>query len=65
MSHPGADGVASEVSGNELAVDEAGVPMRVFSTEALFGPECEIAIRHAGVYYRLRITRQGKLILSK
>ena len=39
--------------------------MRVFSTEALFGPECEIAIRHAGVYYRLRITRQGKLILSK
>lgn len=35
------------------------------STEDLIGPEREVLIRHAGCDYRLRITRQGKLILTK
>jgi hemin uptake protein HemP len=35
------------------------------STDELIGPEREVLIRHAGCDYRLRITRQGKLILTK
>lgn len=31
----------------------------------LFGDAQEILIEHAGQEYRLRITRQGKLILTK
>lgn len=38
---------------------------RVVSSEALFGGRREIAIEHAGALYRLKITRQGKLILNK
>ena len=37
---------------------------RWFSHE-LFGSTQEILIEHAGQEYRLRITRQGKLILTK
>ena len=39
-------------------------PRRVSSDE-LIGPSREVLIRHAGFDYRLRITRQGKLILTK
>jgi hemin uptake protein HemP len=39
-------------------------PRRV-SSEELIGPAREVLIRHAGFDYRLRITRQGKLILTK
>lgn len=38
---------------------------RVVDSRALFGGEHEIGIVHAGETYRLRITRQGKLILNK
>lgn len=31
----------------------------------LFGAKSEIGIEHEGALYRLRITRQGKLILNK
>jgi hemin uptake protein HemP len=37
----------------------------VFTTEQLFGSTNEIAIVHQGQTYRLRITRQGKLVLNK
>lgn len=36
-----------------------------FDSRQLFGDRTEIDIRHAGETYRLRITRQGKLILNK
>lgn len=36
-----------------------------FSVEQLFGKHHEILIRHKDEHYRLRITRQGKLILTK
>jgi len=52
---------------DEPAATEApapGSPRRVFS-EQLIGPAREVLIRHAGCDYRLRITRQGKLILTK
>lgn len=39
--------------------------MPVLSTQELFQGRQEIAIEHAGAIYRLRITRQGKLILNK
>jgi hemin uptake protein HemP len=42
----------------------ACTPRRLFSEE-LIGPTREVLIRHAGFDYRLRITRQGKLILTK
>ena len=34
-------------------------------TSLLFSGRTEIIIRHAGADYRLRITRAGKLILTK
>jgi len=40
------------------------VRQRLQSTE-LFGTAREIVIEHAGEEYRLRLTRQGKLILTK
>ena len=40
-------------------------PTRTVSSEALFNGSYEIGIDHAGSVYRLKITRQGKLILNK
>ncbi|WP_370869964.1 hemin uptake protein HemP [Methylobacter sp.] len=40
------------------------VRQRLQSTE-LFGTAREIVIEHVGEEYRLRLTRQGKLILTK
>lgn len=37
----------------------------VYSTDDLFNGSREIEIEHNGEIYRLRITRQGKLILNK
>ena len=37
----------------------------VFTTDELFGGAVEIGIDHHGATYRLRITRQGKLVLNK
>ncbi len=37
----------------------------VVDAQQLFGPSREICIKHAGVRYRLRITRRNKLILQK
>jgi hemin uptake protein HemP len=46
---------------NEAAVAE----IRVLESGDLFAGTNEIMIRHDGVIYRLKITRQGKLILNK
>ena len=37
----------------------------VIASEQLFAGRSEIRVRHRGQEYRLRITRQGKLILTK
>ena len=39
--------------------------LKRLTSEELIGPAREVLIRHAGCDYRLRITRQGKLILTK
>lgn len=53
--------------GSETIRIEAGTAdgFRVIHSRALFAGEHEIGIVHAGETYRLRITRQGKLILNK
>lgn len=40
-------------------------PVRTLASVALFEGETEIGIDHHGELYRLRVTRQGKLILTK
>ncbi|MBA4219671.1 hemin uptake protein HemP [Bosea vestrisii] len=40
-------------------------PVRTVASAAVFKGETEIGIEHHGELYRLRITRQGKLILTK
>ena len=39
--------------------------VRTFDSGSLFGKEHEIRIAHDGQEYRLRVTRNGKLILTK
>lgn len=38
---------------------------RVIESRDLFGDSREVAIEHDGALYRLKITKQGKLILNK
>lgn len=40
-------------------------PTRTITSDALFGGRRELLINHASESYRLRITNQGKLILTK
>ena len=39
--------------------------VRTLASDSLFHGETEIGIEHRGSLYRLKITRQGKLILNK
>ena len=41
------------------------VAERVIESRALFGERREVSIEHDGAVYRLKITKQGKLILNK
>lgn len=47
-----------------LAPKPAGPP-RTISSKELLGTAREVYIEHAGEVYRLRLTRNGKLILHK
>ena len=38
---------------------------KVIASRTLFGERKEVAIEHDGALYRLKITKQGKLILNK
>jgi hemin uptake protein HemP len=40
-------------------------PMPEYDTRSLFEGGREIVIHHAGAAYRMKITKQGKLILNK
>ncbi|HYO08949.1 MAG TPA: hemin uptake protein HemP [Tepidisphaeraceae bacterium] len=40
-------------------------PPVVLDTAALFAGGTEVRLQHRGQEYRLRVTRQGKLILTK
>ncbi len=45
--------------------EDRAASMPVVTSQSLFKGAQEIAIEHQGSIYRLRITRQGKLILNK
>lgn len=40
-------------------------PARTLTSDSIFRGEREIGIEHHGALYRLKVTRQGKLILNK
>lgn len=52
------------ILGRPVHRDASGT-VPVISSQTLFKGAQEIAIEHQGSLYRLRITRQGKLILNK
>jgi hemin uptake protein HemP len=51
--------------GNQLPPRETGAPAEAIPSSQLFQNRREVTISHDGSLYRLRITRQGKLILNK
>ena len=44
---------------------EPSAANRVIESRTLFGARKEVSIEHDGSVYRLKITKQGKLILNK
>ena len=56
---------ARPVMAGDTKEDETTPEIAVFEARSLFGPAREIGINHEGSLYRLKITRQGKLILNK
>ena len=46
------------------APSESGVPPAKVPSHALLGPRKELVITHNGREYRLRVTQNGKLILT-
>jgi hemin uptake protein HemP len=47
------------------AVHTLASPARTLSSDSIFRGEREIGIERHGALYRLKVTRQGKLILNK
>jgi len=56
---------ARPIGGAVPHADLSPVTGRVVTSETLFQGSREIGIEHYGALYRLKITRQGKLILNK
>ncbi|WP_246660237.1 hemin uptake protein HemP [Rhizobium sp. FKL33] len=52
-------------SGNAESDDALDANLREYDTKTLFMGDREIVINHAGSAYRMKITKQGKLILNK
>jgi hemin uptake protein HemP len=52
-------------SDNELFPHFKSFPIKLFSSEDLFGNSNEVLIQHRGKQYRLNLTRNDKLILTK
>ncbi|RJT32832.1 hemin uptake protein HemP [Mesorhizobium waimense] len=50
---------------SSVRYDRVPLVVRTLSSNTLFQGEHEIGIEHHGARYRLKITRQGKLILNK
>ena len=52
-------------AGNRSAMPASDEALPEYDTGTLFAGRREIVIRHAGADYRMKITKQGKLILNK
>lgn len=63
MNGSGVDGVASDPKENDRR--RMAVEPRLVSAADLFGDAREVIVEHDGQHYRLRITSNGKLILTK
>ena len=50
---------------DDTSADRVPLAVRTLASNTLFQGEHEIGIEHHGALYRLKITRQGKLILNK
>ncbi|MBO9125225.1 MULTISPECIES: hemin uptake protein HemP [unclassified Rhizobium] len=48
-----------------LLARDAMAEVRILESSEIFRGANEIVIRHDGALYRMKITRQGKLILNK
>lgn len=56
---------ADAASNNELTAPFTQFPVKLISSENLFGTGKEVLIQHRGEQYHLRLTRNDKLILTK
>ena len=54
-----------EAPSPDVATVPPAAPKERWRSEELLGNRCEVLIEHQGELYRLRRTRQGKLILHK
>jgi len=55
----------AERSKTDWKAEEGRGELRLVQSRDLFAGRTEICIEHEGAVYRLKITRQGKLILNK
>lgn len=55
---------AESIVGEAATLPFSALP-KLISSDELFGSDRQIFIDHAGAVYRLQITKQGKLILTK
>ena len=58
-------GVRKVVVATNIAEQASVIAISAITSEALFAGKRELVIKHAGLDYRLRLTAQGKLILTK
>lgn len=61
MAQPSPEESPEDISSRE----DANIRMRVVRSEDILSGNSEILIRHGNEIYRLRLTRAGKLILTK
>ena len=61
MAQPSPEESPEDISSKE----DANIRMRVVRSEDILSGNSEILIRHGNEIYRLRLTRAGKLILTK
>ena len=68
QSQPGTD-FQDKMNETASRKDTAAAPtidrLSVYSSDVLFKGARELVIEHNGEFYRLKVTRQGKLILNK
>lgn len=58
-------GAVSAIKTDDARPDSLSENLKTYGSRELFEGSREVGIEHAGSLYRLKITRQGKLILNK
>lgn len=65
MVSPGTPDLTPRSGATEPVRRSTGAPVRQIDSVALLGGARELLISHGPALYRLRVTAQGKLILTK